>query len=111
MRLKPGLSRYKLGNPANLTIANAALGRKMGNAANTARAKKQLVDLEPVIRSIRDAGMTSLNRIATGLNARRIPAARGGKWASVQVSRVLTRMSLSDVIESQHSSQRPRAGS
>jgi hypothetical protein len=54
----------KLGNPANLTTARAALGRRMGNAANTARAKQRLIDLEPVIRSIRDEGMTSLSRIA-----------------------------------------------
>jgi DNA invertase Pin-like site-specific DNA recombinase len=95
----------KLGNPANLTIAGAALGRKMGNVANTDRAKKRLIDLEPVIRSIRDEGISSLGRIAAGLNERRIPAARGGKWAPVQVSRVLARMSLGGgVIESQHSS-------
>jgi DNA invertase Pin-like site-specific DNA recombinase len=94
----------KLGNPANLTIASAALGRKMGNAANTNRVKKRLTDLEPVIRSIRDAGATSLGRIAAGLNERRIPAARGGKWAPVQVSRVLARMSLGGVTEGQHTS-------
>lgn len=69
----------KLGNPTNLTIAGAALGRKMGNAANTDRAKKRLVDLEPVIRSIRDESMSSLGRIAAGLNERRFPAARGGQ--------------------------------
>jgi DNA invertase Pin-like site-specific DNA recombinase len=93
----------KLGNPVNLTLASAALGRKMGNAANTDRARKRLIDLEPVIRSIRDEGMSSLGRIAAGLNERRIPAARGGKWAPVQVSRVLARMSLGSVTEGPHS--------
>jgi DNA invertase Pin-like site-specific DNA recombinase len=83
----------RLGNPANLSTDSAARGRKMGNAANTERAKKRLIDLEPVIRSIRDEGMTSLNQIASGLNGRRIPAARCGRWAPVQVSRILARMS------------------
>jgi DNA invertase Pin-like site-specific DNA recombinase len=87
----------KLGNPANLSTDSAARGRKMGNAANTERAKTRLIDLEPVIRSVRYEGMTSLSRIATELNARRIPAARGGKWAPVQVSRVLARMSTSEL--------------
>ena len=67
----------KLGNPANLTTAGCSTRPEDGSAANTARAKKRLIDLEPVIRSIRDEGMTSLSRIAAELNGRRIPAARG----------------------------------
>jgi hypothetical protein len=53
---------------------------------------KRLVDLEPVIRAIRDEGATSLYQIAQAMNDRRIPASRGGAWSAVQVSRVLSRL-------------------
>lgn len=79
----------KLGNPANLSQASAARGRSLGNAANAEKAAKRLVDLEPVIRAIMGEGKTSLKQIAAALNDRRVPAARGGVWSAVQVSRVL----------------------
>jgi hypothetical protein len=72
--------------------AHVAHGAAIGNGANVARAMKRIVDLEPVIRAIHGEGKTSLNQIAAVLNRRRIPAARGGKWSAVQVSRVLSRI-------------------
>jgi hypothetical protein len=80
----------------------------MGNAANTARAKQRLIDLEPVIRSIRDEGMTSLSRHRTTDVAFRLLAGPNGRPSKFPV---LARMSPGDVIESQHSSERPRAAS
>jgi DNA invertase Pin-like site-specific DNA recombinase len=82
-----------LGNPANLSACAAVRGRALGNAANTARASARLVDLAPVIRGIMSGGKTSLNQIAAALNEKDVPAARGGKWSAVQVSRTLGRMS------------------
>ena len=82
----------KVGNRTNLIKASADRGTVIGNAANVARATKRLVDLEPVIRAIRGEGKTTLNEIAAELNERRIPAARGGTWSEVQVSRVLSRI-------------------
>jgi hypothetical protein len=70
----------------------APRGTAIGNAANVARATQRLVDLEPVIRAIHSDGKTSPSQIAAELNKRRIPAARGGKWSVVQVSRVLSRI-------------------
>jgi Recombinase len=79
-------------NFAGLIKARADRGTAIGNSANVARATKRLVDLEPVIRAIHGDGRTSLTQIAAELNERRIPAARGGKWSAVQVSRVLSRI-------------------
>ena len=65
----------KLGNPANLTTAGCSTRPEDGSAANTARAKKRLIDLEPVIRSIRDGGMSSL----TGVASRQLVGGMGGR--------------------------------
>jgi hypothetical protein len=44
------------------------------------------------VKELRAAGAVSLRAIAEGLEARGIPAARGGKWSAVQVSRLLARL-------------------
>jgi hypothetical protein len=41
------------------------------------------------IQELEAAGCASLRAIAAGLEERGIPAARGGKWSAVQVSRLL----------------------
>jgi hypothetical protein len=46
-------------------------------------------DLAPTIQELRADGCESLRAIAAGLEERGIPAARGGKWSAVQVSRLL----------------------
>jgi hypothetical protein len=51
-------------------------------------ARKRAADILPVIQSIRADGVITLVGIAAALNARSIPAPRGGIWSSVQVSRV-----------------------
>jgi DNA invertase Pin-like site-specific DNA recombinase len=45
----------------------------------------------------RAAGCESLRAISAELEARGIPAARGGKWSAVQVSRLLERVNPSTV--------------
>lgn len=68
------------------------IGRK-GNAASarvrSKTAAKRNEDLIPVIQEIWTAGAHTPRRIADGLNARGIAAARGGTWSAVQVRRVL----------------------
>jgi hypothetical protein len=44
------------------------------------------------VKELQAAGAESLRAIAEGLEARGIPAARGGKWSAVQVSRLLARL-------------------
>jgi hypothetical protein len=51
-------------------------------------ARQRAEDLRPIIAELRALGITSLKKIADGLNARGIPAARGGKWTAVQVGRL-----------------------
>jgi hypothetical protein len=52
-------------------------------------ARAQSGDLAPTIKELQAAGFESLRAIAAGLEERGIPAARGGKWSAVQVSRLL----------------------
>jgi len=70
----------------------AGLYRKGARASAVARAlemRARATDLMPVIDEISAKGATSLREIAAGLNRRGIPAARGGEWSAVQVSRIL----------------------
>jgi hypothetical protein len=55
------------------------------------------VQVEPkttpaLVKDVQASGATSLRDIAAGLDARRIPAPRGGTWSAVQVSRLLARL-------------------
>jgi DNA invertase Pin-like site-specific DNA recombinase len=61
-------------------------------ATRTAKAKQRAVDLAPTIRSLQAAGSISLHAIASGLNARQIAAARGGKWSASQVRSIVRRL-------------------
>ncbi|SDO52571.1 Site-specific DNA recombinase [Methylobacterium phyllostachyos] len=77
----------RLGNPGNLS--NCEAGQVRGRARQTQRAQERAQDLAPVIAAVRASGATSLRQIATALDARGIPAARGGAWSAGQVRRVL----------------------
>jgi hypothetical protein len=48
----------------------------------------------PIAGTLQAAGYESLRAIAAGLEQRGIPAARGGKWSAVQVSRLLEAASV-----------------
>lgn len=66
---------------------------RKGAAATGARAAARAADLAPTIAELQAAGAVSLRAIADGLNAKRIPTARGdGEWTAVQVKRVLERI-------------------
>ena len=80
-----------LGTPANLR--NHELGRAVGRAAKTERARARAADLKPILADLRASGAVSLRAMAAGLNSRGIPTARGGTWSAVQVKRVLERAS------------------
>src|ERR1700716_3250727 len=66
-----------------------AKARAAGRAAGQERARSRAMDLAPTIKELQEAGCESLRAIAAGLEERGIPAARGGKWSAVQVSRLL----------------------
>jgi DNA invertase Pin-like site-specific DNA recombinase len=81
----------KLGG--NRGVKLSAKARAAGRAELVSRAKARAADLAPTIEEIRRGGSTSLRAIATALNDRGIPTARGaGKWSAVQVARTLARI-------------------
>jgi DNA invertase Pin-like site-specific DNA recombinase len=65
--------------------------RAMAVEVLKARADAMAQDLAPIIKDLQAAGKTSLRAIAEGLNEQGIPTARGGKWSSPQVMRMLNR--------------------
>ena len=79
-------SGVKLGNRSNLAAAQAA-----GAKANTAQAQRFAANAQPIIDTIRKSGVQSLCGLASALNARGIPTARGGLWYAGTVSLVLKR--------------------
>lgn len=76
-----------LGNP------HLAEVRGKGVETNKAEADRFAANVMPIIEPMRAEG-ASLRKIAAALNARRIPTARGGTWASTQVADILRRESL-----------------
>lgn len=77
----------KLGNPTNLLEAS-----RRGARANKAQADAFARNVLPIIASIRREGSTTLRDIAAKMNERRIPTARNGKWAPMQVKRIEDRL-------------------
>jgi Recombinase len=67
--------------------------RQAAYKVRRARAQERAVDLAPIVKVLRAAGITSLNAIAAALNAHGIqtPAGRH-RWYPTQVSRVLKRL-------------------
>jgi DNA invertase Pin-like site-specific DNA recombinase len=70
---------------ARLTAKQRAAGR----AVQQEHARNRAADLVPIIKELHEAGFESLRAIAAALEERGIPTARGGKWSSVQVARLL----------------------
>ncbi|MDR7040437.1 DNA invertase Pin-like site-specific DNA recombinase [Methylobacterium sp. BE186] len=94
-RTKAALAQAKargrvLGGYRGVTVTEAA--REAGRIAQTARAKAKASDLAPMIAELRAAGVTSHSAMASALNSRGIPTARGGTWSAVQVQRALARI-------------------
>lgn len=90
-----------LGNPRNLTAEGRARGSAAGNAAKSAKAIQRALDVAETVSAIRAAGHTTLRSIAAELNAREIPAPRGGTWASAQVLAVLRRLPVEKIAAGQ----------
>lgn len=77
----------RLGTPRNLS--NQQAGAVRGRASQAQRAQSRARDLAPLFAAIRSEGASSLGQIASALNERGVPAARGGAWSPVQVRRIL----------------------
>jgi hypothetical protein len=72
----------------------AKLGKtgKQRAKANKAAANAQAKALEPTIRELRAAGITSVRAIAAALNDQKVPSTRGGEWHPTSVDRLLSRL-------------------
>ena len=66
--------------------------RQKGANANAEAAATRAADLAPVITELQASGATSLRAIASALNDRGIPTARGSKWFAASVRDVLARI-------------------
>jgi hypothetical protein len=55
------------------------------------RADRLAADLAPMLAQLRAEGAASLAALAAGLNARTVPAPRGGSWTATGVRRLLAR--------------------
>lgn len=75
-----------LGNRTNLPEAQAK-----GVATNQAAAATRAANILPIIRQIQDSGATTYRAIAEALNARGIPAPRGGVWQATTARNILVR--------------------
>lgn len=84
----------KLGGDRGNLPSVAAAGAAASRVARQGKAAAAAADLGPIIKDIRAAGATSLRDIADELNARGIPAPRGGTWGAVQVSRTISRAGI-----------------
>jgi DNA invertase Pin-like site-specific DNA recombinase len=81
---------------SNVLAKGSAKARDAGTRALQERAAMRAADIAPVIKDVQEAGATTLQAIAYGLNARGIPTARGsGDWSPTQVRRVLERLQYS----------------
>ena len=78
----------KLGGDRGNIRAVSAKGRLNALEARRRAARQRAEDLEPIISELRAHGITTLGGMAAALNARGVPAARGGKWTAIQVQRL-----------------------
>lgn len=69
-----------------------AKARAKGVATRQARVTRRASDLAPIVKELQASGATKLRDIADGLDARHIPAPRGGAWSATQVARLLEQL-------------------
>jgi DNA invertase Pin-like site-specific DNA recombinase len=78
----------KLGGDRGNIAAVGPLGRKAALESARRKARQRAEDLAPIIAELKSQGITSLGKIAAALNAKGLPAPRGGQWTATQVGRL-----------------------
>jgi DNA invertase Pin-like site-specific DNA recombinase len=96
-RTKDALARAKargtkLGGDRGNIRQIAAKGRQIAAMVRSKAADMKAQDVAATIAEIDATGSMPLRQIAAALDARAIPAPRGGSWSSVQVARIRERM-------------------
>jgi DNA invertase Pin-like site-specific DNA recombinase len=67
--------------------------RAIGRNVQIGRADARVADLQPILRDLQQAGVTTLAGIARALNERAVPTPRDGtRWTATQISRVIERL-------------------
>lgn len=89
----------KVGNRANFGAEGLRRALASQIAVRRAKAEARAWVLTPVIRELRASGIRSCRAIADALNARGIPAAKGGPWASCSVHLLLRRIDRTALYE------------
>lgn len=82
----------KLGGDRGNIRQIAAKGRQIAAVVRSRAADMKAQDVAATITEIDATGSMTLRQIAIALDARAIPAPRGGNWSSVQVARIRERM-------------------
>lgn len=72
--------------------------QRLASAARTAKAKARAADLGPMLREMRDRGMT-LQQIADAMAAKGYSTPKGGKWSATSVLNILRRMRAADTAQ------------
>lgn len=68
--------------------------REKGRAVQASMARARALEIKPAIDAVRAAGAGTPTAIAKALNAQGMTTHGGGAWSPVQVSRVLSRLSV-----------------
>jgi DNA invertase Pin-like site-specific DNA recombinase len=84
----------RLGNPENLH--SRAKGTQVSVLVRRTNSLARAQDLAPILAEITGDLRKSLSDIANALNARHIPAPRGGDWKAVQVQRIIKLLEMSN---------------
>lgn len=79
----------KLGKPENLTDAARRKGTMASGKRRSATAERWRADVAPTVQALIQREGRSLRQAAAELNARSLPARRGGAWTATQVWRIL----------------------
>ena len=79
----------KLGGDRGHIASYAKVAGTLSAKARQANAEARSSDLAPILAELRAEGVTTLAALADALNDRGIPAARGGAWSPMQVSRIM----------------------
>jgi hypothetical protein len=82
----------KLGGDRGNIRQIAAKGRQIAAVVRSKAADMKARDVAATITEIDATGSMPLRQIALALDARSIPAPRGGNWSAVQVARIRERM-------------------
>jgi hypothetical protein len=90
---RPALETYgKKDQDSRLVFGEKARAESL--RVRQSRAHRYSLDLAPTIKGLLASGAASLTQVAAGLNAKGIPAPKGGQWRKAQVDRVMRRLGL-----------------